>query len=398
MPLGTWDAGPRLLGLDFGAPFHVKTFSGSSRHIWTALARQGVLVDAFTPFPSRPLVLTYKLRAFHPDVREWRARWRRSVPFRAYLSERASQILRTRYAGRYAGLLQIGAYYDVSASVSGPKGLIADNNCAITQRTNRNFQCDEKLFLKQFEFERQVYQSMDRVFCFSDYLAQSMIADFGCDPGRVKVVGAGINLPSDRIHDPARDYSRKTILFVGFDWVNKGGPTLLDAFEIVRRAEPSAQLVLIGPTLSSLPKGVVCHGPLSPAVPNELDLICSAFREATVLVLPTLADAFPNVLREAMAAGLPCVASNIGAIPEMVLDDVTGHLVPSGDAAAFASRLLKVIQDPGQARAKGMAGRARYTQLFTWERVCANISQEMWQLIEHQGEHRVQAVSPQLTQ
>jgi glycosyltransferase involved in cell wall biosynthesis len=60
---------------------------------------------------------------------------------------------------------------------------------------------------------------------------------------------------------------------------------------------------------------------------------------ADVFVHPSLEDAFPTVLLEAMAAGLPVVASNVGGIPEIVIDGVTGILVPPGDADAIVAAL-----------------------------------------------------------
>ncbi len=60
---------------------------------------------------------------------------------------------------------------------------------------------------------------------------------------------------------------------------------------------------------------------------------------ADVFVHPSLEDAFPTVLLEAMAAGLPVVASNVGGIPEIVIDGVTGILVPPGDAGAIVAAL-----------------------------------------------------------
>jgi glycosyltransferase involved in cell wall biosynthesis len=222
---------------------------------------------------------------------------------------------------------------------------------------------------------------MDRLFCFSDFLAQSMVRDFGCSPERVRVVGAGINVPADRIRNPTRDFGAKTVLFAGFDWAQKGGPTLLEAFSLVRRKERDARLVLLGPTLATVPSGVTCHGSLSKGDPRQFETICGAFRDATVFVLPTLADAFPNVIREAMAAGLPCVASRIGSIPEMVDEGVTGYLVPTNDPEALADRLLRIIQDPERASVMGAAGYARYLDRFTWARVGEIIIDELTHVI-----------------
>lgn len=369
--------GLALLGVDFGDPFHVKTFSGSSRHIWGELQRRDVLVDAFTPYPATPLVTLYKLRAFRADKRDWRASWRRSVPFRRYLSRRACRTIREQYDGRFRACLQIGAYYNLSEALHVPRALLADNNCAITQRTNRTFQSTDRVYRQQYEFERQVYASMDHVFCFSEFLANSMVQDFSCDPARVRVVGAGINVPAELIRNDERDFGGRSILFAGYDWVQKGGPSLLKAFSIVRRAEPSARLVLLGPRPPNVPPGVISHGPLSKSVAAEFETICRAFREATVFVLPTLADAFPNVIREAMASGLPCVASDIGSIPEMVDEGVTGYLVPVNDPDVLADRLLRLLRDPERARAMGAAGYARYLERFTWSRVCDTIISDL---------------------
>ena len=78
-----------------------------------------------------------------------------------------------------------------------------------------------------------------------------------------------------------------------------------------------------------------------------------------VFVLPSLWEGFGLVLVEAMAAGRPVVASAVGPIPEIVVDGVTGLLVPPGDPAALAEAIIRVLQDPELASAMGRAGRAR---------------------------------------
>jgi len=374
----------RLIGIDFGNPFGVDTFSGSSRYIWREFQRQGVLVDAFAPYPSSRVIAFYKLLAFRPSIQKWRATWRRSVPFRKYLTRRAGRIIRTKYSGQYNASLQIGAYYNLSDTVKGCRTLLADNNCAISQRTDVTFQSSRVVFEKQFEFEKAVYQSMERVFCFSAYLAKSMIEDFECDPDRVVVIGAGINTDESLIAKLDRTYASKTILFSGFNWSGKGGPVLLEAFTKIKRQVPDAKLIILGPRLDSTPDGVECYGPLSKDDPDQLATIAAAYQRASVFALPTLADAFPNVIREAMAAGLPCVASNIGAVPEMVEDGVTGYLVPTRNSEELANRLLELIENPDLARKMGLAGYERYQRQFTWERVCDKVTREIQRVIESQ--------------
>ena len=83
-----------------------------------------------------------------------------------------------------------------------------------------------------------------------------------------------------------------------------------------------------------------------------------------LFVHPSFDDAFPTVLLEAMAAGLPVVASRVGGIPEIVEDGVTGRLVPPGDAGRLAAAINEVLAHPGS---MGEAGRARARREFTAE-------------------------------
>jgi len=83
-----------------------------------------------------------------------------------------------------------------------------------------------------------------------------------------------------------------------------------------------------------------------------------------LFVHPSLDDAFPTVLLEAMAAGLPVVASDVGGIPEIVEDGVTGRLVPPGDAGRLAAAINELIAHPGS---MGDAGRARVRRDLTTE-------------------------------
>ncbi|MEW5985372.1 MAG: glycosyltransferase [Chloroflexota bacterium] len=86
--------------------------------------------------------------------------------------------------------------------------------------------------------------------------------------------------------------------------------------------------------------------------------------EAHVFVLPTFADALPTVLAEAMAAGRPIVASNVGGVPEMVEHGRNGLLVPPADPAALAQACIHLLNHPAQAQAMGRAGRAIVQQRF----------------------------------
>jgi glycosyltransferase involved in cell wall biosynthesis len=86
-----------------------------------------------------------------------------------------------------------------------------------------------------------------------------------------------------------------------------------------------------------------------------------------VLAFPATVPHFGRPIIEAAAMGIPAVASRLGASPELIVDRVTGHLVPPSDAHALASAIRGVLADTAQAQAMGEAGRRRARQLFDAE-------------------------------
>jgi glycosyltransferase involved in cell wall biosynthesis len=158
----------------------------------------------------------------------------------------------------------------------------------------------------------------------------------------------------------------------------KGQATLLRAAARVRDRHPDLVVVLVGdgpeePALRALATELglaarVCFAGHRPNRPNPHQLF-------DVSVLASDHEGFPNTLIEAMAAGRPTVASNVGGVPDAVLDGETGLLVPAGDPAALAGALARVLGDPTWAAALGARGRAIARERFTPERVTSRLTE-----------------------
>lgn len=88
-------------------------------------------------------------------------------------------------------------------------------------------------------------------------------------------------------------------------------------------------------------------------------------RRFTVFVLPSLSEGLPNALLEALAAGVPAVATRVGGSPEIVEDGLSGLLVPPRDAGGLAHAIGRLLADPRLARRLGRAGAARAATRFT---------------------------------
>jgi glycosyltransferase involved in cell wall biosynthesis len=121
------------------------------------------------------------------------------------------------------------------------------------------------------------------------------------------------------------------------------------------------------------------------------DELPDLFRAADVFVLPAVhdpagnVDGLPNVILEAMASGLPVVASAISGIPLAVVDGETGLLVPEGDPVALAGALGRLAADPGLAREMGARGRERAVAELTWDAVAERYRRAYREVLEGFG-------------
>jgi glycosyltransferase involved in cell wall biosynthesis len=149
------------------------------------------------------------------------------------------------------------------------------------------------------------------------------------------------------------------ILFVGGDFERKGGPQLLRVFQDYLQGLALLDVVTQTPVDCDIP-GVTIYNGLTNATPQLRNL----FNGATILAHPTRADFLPWVCLEAMACGLPVVATNVGGVPDVVENDLNGYIVPEGDDAALAAALLRLVRDPDQAKKMGKNGRLRVEREF----------------------------------
>jgi sugar transferase (PEP-CTERM/EpsH1 system associated) len=147
---------------------------------------------------------------------------------------------------------------------------------------------------------------------------------------------------------------------------------LVEACAALRAARPETELVIVGegPCRATVEHRIVelglsghVHLPgLSRAVPVLL-------RGFDVFVLSSLAEGISNTVLEAMATGLPVVATRVGGNPELVHDGVTGTLVTPGDPLALAAAIRAYVDDPALRARHGEAGRRRALEHFTVDRM-----------------------------
>lgn len=227
--------------------------------------------------------------------------------------------------------------------------------------------------------ERRQYQAAAHVFAFCAQTRDSLIEQYDVDPHRVSVVGAGVNferspLPRTRRAGPP------TVLFVGNDFVRKGGPELLEAFDRLRRQLPDTRLRIVGRPYPVPDRPGVEHlGSVS-----DREQMSRLYAEADVFCLPSHFDPFPGVLLEAMAHGLPCVVTPTCGVPEMAVDGETALFVSDGADLIpdLATALGALLTDPDRADRLGRAGSRRVQERFLWSQVMDRMTPHLDRLTE----------------
>lgn len=155
----------------------------------------------------------------------------------------------------------------------------------------------------------------------------------------------------------------------------------------VTLAEAFVRAIKRGPAIARMRLVIVGDGPLKARVekvldaagmrqlawlPGERDDVPEILRGLDCFVLPSLAEGISNTILEAMACGIPVVATRVGGNPELVEDGMTGRLVPPVNAEAMAAALLHYVEHPALARRHGLAGRHSVLQRFSLDRMVAD--------------------------
>lgn len=356
----------RIAGVIDEDPFDARTWSGLSAHFFGALRENGALRAAVSAMPAKPVQRLYQLLSFQPDKQRWKFRYHLNVNYYRKMTQVARRKLTAIGTEAFDVILQVGAWYDMTDFAGKPVISYHDGNLATLLQSPYGYpRIGPHHIRSTLAYERQLYKKIRLIFPMSEWLADSFVRDNGVNRQRIFPVGAGINLSHVRSVQN-KSYDAPHILFVGRDFQRKGGPDLLAAFQKVRAAVKTAELTIVGTELDDPPPGVRCVGFLSKTDSAGLECLLDEYERASIFVMPSLYEPFGVVFAEAMAHKLPCVGTNICAMPEIITHGRTGFLVPPRDPVALASRILALLDSPGQCREFGDCGYQRYAENFTW--------------------------------
>ncbi len=213
-------------------------------------------------------------------------------------------------------------------------------------------------------------------------MEKPILVGMGVPGQRLRVVPNGIDryyferLPAAELERLTSRFrlppGRPLLLFVGNHTANKGIDILLGAARLMRA---EATVVVCGAIRSAEEHALLLRSS-GFALPDPRvlftdfttkDELRALYQKADLFVFPSRADTLPLVILEAMASGLPVVATTVGGIPYQVTPD-TGSLVPPSDAPALACAIDEMLASPERRALMGAAGRLRVSETFDWER------------------------------
>ena len=217
--------------------------------------------------------------------------------------------------------------------------------------------------------QRLAYRAAHRVVANAAAAARQLQLE-GVDPAVVTVIPNGVVIEGP----PAGAAAQTTpvIITVANLRAGKGHDVLLRAAVQVLAAHPAARFQFVGdgPLRAALEAQARDLG-IASAVEflGHRDDVNALLRRSTIFAFPSFMEAFPNGVMEAMAVGLPVVASNVGGIPELVDDGRNGLLVRAGDVDGLAAVINRLLADPVQARIWGDAARQTIAAGYSFERM-----------------------------
>jgi glycosyltransferase involved in cell wall biosynthesis len=221
--------------------------------------------------------------------------------------------------------------------------------------------------------QRRVYAEAAGVLAMSRWFADHLVRVSGVPADRVHVVHPGASATS-AISDGERvvtERPRRRLLFVGKDFVTKAGAQVIGALAVLRaEVDPEITLTVVGPKEWPLPgeppAGVTFLG----RVP--IDRLAALYAEHDLFVMPSTFEGFGIALVEALSHGLPCVARQAYAMPEIVRPGDNGDLVTGDDPAGLAGVIAGVLADDGVfAQAAEQAAAVR--RYYSWDRAARDV-------------------------
>ncbi|MHB8262191.1 MAG: glycosyltransferase family 4 protein [Acidimicrobiales bacterium] len=374
----------------------VEVFSGQP---WPVLDH-GV---GFTPVPSLDLYREpdpFRTPKFSElksltDLLEVSTMWTAGFPEPRTFSIRARKLLKER-AGKF------DVIHDNQSLGTGLLGMLADGwpllttfhhpitvdrKLAIEHAENRWTKLSTRRWYGFLHMQARVARRLPRIVTVSESSRSDISSSMGVSLDRMRVVPVGVDHQVFRPISDVRRISGRIMATSSSDVPMKGIVPLLEAVARIK-TERDVELVIIGkPKEGGLVARAIKRLGLSGVIRCVSGVsdgaLARLYSEAEVAVVPSLYEGFSLPAIEAMACGIPLVATTGGALPEVVgRHEETGLLVRPNSPGELASAITRILDDPNLARRLGESGHKRVLEKFTWQKTAQLTVEQYKEVIE----------------
>jgi glycosyltransferase involved in cell wall biosynthesis len=282
------------------------------------------------------------------------------------------------------GLLSLSRRIPMVATVHHPCTL--DARLELAQAPNAKRRTTLRRWYAFTRMQRRVARKLPGIISVSEAAKADVVSEFRVEPHKVSVVHNGVDVDLFRPLSNVKRVPGRIVTTSSADVPLKGLQFLIEAIAKLR-TERDVHLVVVGKARKrGLAAQAIDRLGVGEAVTfrNQIDRLelVKLYAEAEVAVVPSLYEGFSLPAIEAMSCGVPLVATDAGALPEVVgADGDSALLVPPKDAGALAGAIGRVLSDKTLAARLGAAGRNRAVGLFSWEVAAAATAAEYERVI-----------------
>jgi len=207
----------------------------------------------------------------------------------------------------------------------------------------------------------------------SQYAARSAVRDYQADESKIHIIPFGANLEVAPVRDVVlhpKPRNECRLLFVGVDWVRKGGAIAVETLAALRAKGIPAHLTICGciPPGGLRAEGLEVIPSLDKRSPAEHKRLQDLYLSSHFFLLPTRADLSPIVLCEANAFGVPVVTSEVGGIPDIVTEGHNGLMLPlSASGQEYANAIADIWYHPDRYSELAHLSRKAFEERLNWD-------------------------------
>ena len=368
----------------------ILSWSGTMFYMAKALEKEGVSIDYIGSLDHQSLLFEKIKKVFYQGILKKRYLIDRSPHFLRGYAKQIHNILSQKNVDV---LLSPGTL--PLACLESNKLLVTWNDCTFAGLVDfysyTSNLCQESI-KNGHSIEKSVLERVDLAIFSSEWAARTAIENYSVDPSKVKVVSYGANIECDHtlqdinLFIDSREEAQCKLLFIGVDWIRKGGDISLSVAKRLNEMGIRTELIVVGckPEVDEpLPEFVQYLGFINKNTSEGRLKIDNLLRTSHFLILPSRADCTPMVLCEANSFGVPCVSTRVGGIPTTIRDDKNGKLFSqSASVEEYCYYIAEIFTDYERYKELAVSSFSEYDSRLNWSTSSKVVRDMLFELVD----------------